>query len=73
MREYYFSLQIPPSEWLYYYKSPTLSIVCTSEDGVVLQIPAFRFKVFVSYSGVQGKFKLTVDKHSRFVSLEKLK
>ena len=46
-------------------------IVVTSDNGQTVQLPAERFRRFITISGIKGRFRLTLDDINKFISLEK--
>ncbi|OXX75079.1 hypothetical protein B9J87_01540, partial [Vibrio sp. V19_P1S1T109] len=43
-----------------------------TDQGLRLQLPASRFRPFLSQIGVKGRFRLTTDQNNKFVKLETL-
>lgn len=71
MREFFFSVNISPIEVQNILYSPgTKRVSLITEDGLRLELPISHFQKFVTYSGIQGRFRLILD-GSSFVSLDK--
>nr|WP_025673760.1 DUF2835 domain-containing protein [Salinivibrio socompensis] len=69
MMEYFFSVYIAYFEYQHYYSGAAANVIVTTDQGLRLQIPASRFRPFISQLGIRGRFKLTTDTHHRFQSL----
>ncbi|ODP97104.1 MULTISPECIES: DUF2835 domain-containing protein [Salinivibrio] len=67
--EYYFNVYIAYSEYQHYYSGAAANVVVTSDQGLRLQIPASRFRPFLSHLGIRGRFKLVTDANHKFQSL----
>lgn len=72
MNQYYFSLNIPYQHFLVYYSGVASHVVVTTDNGVKIQLPASRFRPFLSYIGLKGRFRLTTDQNNKFIKLESL-
>ncbi|PSD40987.1 DUF2835 family protein, partial [Vibrio sp. V02_P2A34T13] len=48
------------------------SVQVYTDQGLRLQLPASRFRPFLSQIGVKGRFRLTTDQNNKFVKLETL-
>ncbi|HAS62433.1 MAG TPA: DUF2835 domain-containing protein [Vibrio sp.] len=72
MNYYYFSLNIPYQMYVSHYNGTASNIVVMTENGLRLQLPATRFRPFVTQMGLKGRFRLTTDQNSKFVKLEVL-
>ena len=44
----------------------------TTSEGLRIELPAMRFRNFVTKDGLHGSFRLTTDDQNRFVDLERL-
>ena len=53
------------------YQGTVTAIVVTSDSGQTVQIPAMRFRSFVTMNGIRGRFRLTLDDNNKFLALEK--
>ncbi|MCF1184368.1 DUF2835 domain-containing protein [Marichromatium gracile] len=71
MQRYYFTLDIPASEYLRYYSGAAARVLVKAHDGRTLSLPAVNLRRFVTNAGIRGAFCLTVDDAQRFVSLER--
>ncbi|MGQ9831020.1 MAG: DUF2835 domain-containing protein [Thermochromatium sp.] len=71
MQCFYFSLNIPHSEYLRYYQGSAARVVVQTHDGRTLSIPASKLRGFVTHAGIQGRFRATIDQNNRLVSLER--
>ncbi|ODQ00796.1 MULTISPECIES: DUF2835 domain-containing protein [Salinivibrio] len=70
--DYRFNVNISYSEYQLYYSGAASSVVVTTDKGLRLQIPAARFRPYLSQLGIRGRFKLTTDEENRFRSLERI-
>ncbi|MDD9157562.1 DUF2835 domain-containing protein [Aliivibrio sp. S4TY2] len=69
---YYFRMNVTYQAFLSHYSGVASTVVVMTEQGLKLQLPASRFRSFLTQLGVKGRFRLTVDQHNRFVNLEQV-
>lgn len=67
-----FSLNIPQSKILYYYKGNAKNLIVTLNNGKRVQLPLINFRPYVSELGLQGHFEVTFTNEFKLVSLIKL-
>ncbi len=67
-----FQLAIEPEQLLRLYRGSVRVVQTTTTTGQRLRFPAERLRPFVEHDGVHGTFRITFDRHERFVSLERL-
>ncbi|EJG1897567.1 DUF2835 domain-containing protein [Vibrio parahaemolyticus] len=72
MKHYYFTLNIPYQTFLSYYSGAASSVQVITNNGLRLQLPAAKFRPFLSQLGVRGRFRLTTDQNNKFLKLETL-
>lgn len=72
-KHFRFSLQISQEQFLRYYQGSAGAVQVYSECGQRLRFPASRLRPFLTHSGIQGRFQLTVTAGNRFVELKKLR
>ncbi|WP_375753984.1 DUF2835 domain-containing protein [Vibrio sp. HN007] len=72
MNQYTFRLDISYQTFLQHYSGAANHIMVFSEQGLKLQLPASRFRPFLTQIGVRGRFRLTTDQNNKFVKLEVL-
>ncbi|OXE29255.1 hypothetical protein CA163_29575, partial [Vibrio parahaemolyticus] len=48
------------------------SVQVITNNGLRLQLPAAKFRPFLSQLGVRGRFRLTTDQNNKFLKLETL-
>ncbi|MFV0446912.1 MAG: DUF2835 domain-containing protein [Vibrio sp.] len=72
MKHYYFSLNISYQAYLSHYSGAASSVLVITEQGLRLQLPASRFRPFLSQIGVKGRFRLVTDQNNKFIKLEML-
>ncbi len=72
MKHYYFSLNISYQAYLAHYSGVASTVVVITDQGLRLQLPASRFRPFVSQIGLKGRFRLTTDLNNKFNKLEML-
>nr|WP_162047556.1 DUF2835 domain-containing protein [Vibrio taketomensis] len=65
-----FSLNIPYQTFLSHYNGAASNVLVTTETGLRLQLPASRFRPFLSQIGLKGRFRLITDQNNKFVRLE---
>jgi hypothetical protein len=71
-KQYYFRLQISQQQFLRYYQGSANAIQVVSECGKRLHLPAIRVRPFLTHSGINGRFLLTIDSNNRFIDLQKI-
>jgi len=62
--EYIVALDISSEELLKYYRGNARNVLARAMDGTRCRFPVDALKPFVTHSGVQGKFRLTVQSDS---------
>ena len=67
-----FALQIPPHQFLDYYRGAARVVRVTGYDGKTIQFPASALQKFVTKDGIYGDFELEFDEENRFVRLVNL-
>lgn len=72
MKHYTFRLDISYHVFLQHYNGVAANVVVYTEQGIKLQIPASRFRPYISQIGLKGRFRLTIDQQNKFVALESL-
>lgn len=53
------------------YQGTIRYLIVTSDNGETVQLPASRFRPFVTTGGISGRFRLLLDDNHKFVALEK--
>lgn len=69
---YYFRVNVSYQAFLSHYSGSASTVVVLTEQGLKLQLPASRFRGFLTQLGVKGRFRLTTDQNNRFVNLEQV-
>ncbi|MDD9194702.1 DUF2835 domain-containing protein [Aliivibrio sp. S3MY1] len=69
---YYFRMNVTYQAFLSHYSGVASTVMVMTEQGLKLQLPATRFRSFLTQLGVKGRFRLTVDQNNRFVNLEQV-
>ncbi|NAW57804.1 MULTISPECIES: DUF2835 domain-containing protein [unclassified Vibrio] len=72
MNTYFFRLNISYQTFLAHYSGMAASVLVVTEQGGRLQLPASRFRPFLTQIGVKGRFRLTTDQNNKFLKLEVL-
>lgn len=72
MITYHFSMRMNAGQCKKFYQGAVTGIVVTCDNGQTVQIPAMRFRSFVTSAGIAGRFRLTLDDNNKFVVLEKM-
>ncbi|USD42475.1 DUF2835 domain-containing protein [Vibrio sp. SCSIO 43135] len=72
MNQYYFSLNISYQNFVVHYSGAASQVQVITDNGLRLQLPATRFRPFLSQIGVKGRFRLTTDQNNKFLKLEVL-
>lgn len=71
MQRYEFSLHVSTEEFLKVYRGAVSHLVVRATTGQRVQIPAARFRPFVTPDGVSGTFVLTCDENNKCVDLRR--
>ncbi len=69
---FYIHLNITSAEFEHYYAQNINSVIATSLDGQRVQFPANILRPFVTTAGIQGKFKLVIDKNKKLKSVSRV-
>ncbi|MEX3073180.1 DUF2835 domain-containing protein [Vibrio alginolyticus] len=72
MKHYYFSLNISYQTFLSHYSGVSNAVQVVTHNGLRLQLPAAKFRPFLSQLGLRGQFRLTTDQNNKFIKLETL-
>ena len=72
MNHYYFGLNISYQSFIVHYSGAASNVQVVTDNGLRLQLPAARFRPFLSQIGVKGRFRLTTDQNNKFIKLEVL-
>ncbi|MFC3023963.1 DUF2835 domain-containing protein [Vibrio zhugei] len=70
MKDYYFSLNISYQEFVAHYSGVAANVVVMTEQNLRLQLPASRFRPYLSQLGIRGRFRLVTDDNNKFHKLE---
>ncbi|CAM4409018.1 DUF2835 domain-containing protein [Vibrio astriarenae] len=72
MNQYYFNLNISYQSFLQHYSGTASNVVVSTSTGMRIQLPASRFRPFLTQIGVKGQFRLITDQNNKFIKLERL-
>ncbi|WP_075202588.1 DUF2835 domain-containing protein [Vibrio mexicanus] len=72
MNHYYFTLNISYQTFVSHYSGAASSVVVHTDNGLRIQLPAVRFRPYLTQIGVKGRFRLTTDQNNKFIKLEVL-
>ncbi|MCG9576363.1 DUF2835 domain-containing protein [Vibrio tubiashii] len=72
MNQYHFTLNISYQTFLAHYNGAASNVLVVTDKGLRLQLPASRFRPFLSQIGLKGCFRLTTDQNNKFLKLELL-
>lgn len=70
MKSYTFSVSISYQSYLNHYSGAASTVLVVTDNGLKLQLPASRFRPFLSQLGVKGRFRITVNAQNRLDALE---
>lgn len=70
--ELYFSLRVSYDDFLPYYQGLATQVLVKDSKGRDLLINGRHFRPFLNAQGVNGHFKLTLDKQGNFISMEQV-
>lgn len=69
---YTFRLNLSQDELMRVYQGSAARVSVVTEQGLRVELSAQHLRRFVSYSGVQGRFRLKTDDNHRFIDLERI-
>ncbi|UXI02865.1 DUF2835 domain-containing protein [Photobacterium sp. TY1-4] len=72
MRHYTFSMYISYQSYLDHYSGAASTVLVVTDNGLKLQLPASRFRPFLSQLGVKGRFRVTVNAQNRIEAIEQM-
>jgi len=72
MNHYRFTLNITYQHFLSHYSGAASQVQVITDHGIRIQLPATRFRPFLTQMGVKGQFRLTTDHNNKFIKLEAL-
>lgn len=72
MNEIRFRITISAHEYLQYYQGMVNSILVTTSEGKMVQLPAGTLQKFVDQSGVNGSFRVIYDNNNKLVRVERI-
>ena len=67
-----FQLDISQPEYLRYYSGSAQFVIVQAEDGRRVQLPAANLRPFVSATGIQGRFEMSLDENNHLQKLVRL-
>lgn len=69
---YTFRLTISRSDVLKYYEGNLAAVSVVTEQGIRLQFPFHHLRPFVSFGGVNGRFRVTIDSSNKISRIERI-
>jgi len=69
---YTFRLTISPNDVLKFYEGNINAVSVVTDQGLRLQFPFHYLKPFVSQSGVQGRFRVTLGPSNKLLRIERI-
>ncbi len=72
MHRYEFRVHLSPQEFLRVYQGAVSHLVVRATTGQRVQVPASRFRPFVTTDGVSGRFVLTCDDQHKCLDLQRV-
>ncbi|MCG9657724.1 DUF2835 domain-containing protein [Vibrio mediterranei] len=72
MKQYYFNLSISYQNYISHYTGYASSVLVVTDERLKLQLPASRFRPFLTQLGIKGRFRLITDQNNKFIRLESL-
>lgn len=68
----YFSLAIPPEQYLHVYQGHAKNITVVAEDGRRVQFPAQKVQHFLTREGLYGRFEMQLTANDQFISIRRI-
>ncbi len=72
MEKIRFQILLSADEYLRYYNGSASALIVKAEDGRRVQLPAHRFRQFVTKEGIHGHFEIALDDHNKLMTITKL-
>ncbi|MGF1775996.1 DUF2835 domain-containing protein [Vibrio nomapromontoriensis] len=72
MNYYHFSMNIRYQAFIEHYAGHAANILVVTDNGLKLQLPAARFRPYLTQIGIKGRFRLTTDHNNKFLRLDSL-
>ncbi|ELR64562.1 hypothetical protein C942_02375 [Photobacterium marinum] len=72
MKSYTFSVNISYQNYLNHYSGAASTVLVITDNGLRLQLPASRFRPFLSQLGVRGRFRVIVNEQNRLDKIERI-
>jgi len=72
MRRYFFNAQLSAEQCHGYYRGEIRNVIVTADSGERVQLAFRHFQPYIDINGIRGRFRLTLDQHGAFLSLEKI-
>lgn len=72
MKTYDFTADFDEEHIRLIYSGAARNIMVTTTEGLRIELPAMRFRSFVTRDGLHGSFRLVTDDSNRFIDLERL-
>lgn len=72
MTTYRFAMRLSYQEFYPFYLGKIKQIIVRTEQGLRLQLPAERFRPFLTSQGIQGQFELIINENNKIESLIQL-
>lgn len=72
MRQYKFRLLLDVEQCLAFYQGLYTDVVVQAHNGQTVQLPLRYFRPYISHSGINALFVLTLTEQGKFHSLEKI-
>ncbi|PSW06293.1 DUF2835 domain-containing protein [Photobacterium lipolyticum] len=72
MTTYTFSLNITYQSFLNHYSGAASTVIVVTDHGLKLQLPASRFRPFLSQLGVKGYFRVVVNHQNKIEIIERV-
>ncbi|MGR5152394.1 DUF2835 domain-containing protein [Photobacterium swingsii] len=69
MNAFTFSVNISYQAYLNHYSGAASSVVVITDNGIRLQLPASRFRPFLSQIGVKGRFRVEVNAQNKIENI----
>ncbi|MGF1689867.1 DUF2835 domain-containing protein [Photobacterium kagoshimensis] len=69
MNSFTFSVSISYQSFLNHYSGAASTVVVVTDNGLRLQLPASRFRPFLSQIGVKGRFRVEVNAQNKIENI----
>ncbi|WP_087017843.1 DUF2835 family protein [Thaumasiovibrio subtropicus] len=72
MKAYTFRISISYHLFMQHYNGVAKTVLIECEQGLRLQLPATRFRPYLTHAGINGRFRIIIDENNRIKQMDRL-